>query len=117
MATETAPTLADVEAARTRLAGKGVRVTPLYASETFGRMTGRPVHLKAETLQRTGSFKIRGAVNKIGSLTEAERKAGVVAASAGNHGQAVAWAAREAGMSPTSRSLARRSCIRSRIPT
>ena len=60
-------------------------------------MTGRPVHLKAETLQRTGSFKIRGAVNKIGSLSEAERKAGVVAASAGNHGQAVAWAAREAG--------------------
>jgi len=101
LATETAPTLADVEAARTRLAGKGVRVTPLYASETFGRMTGRPVHLKAETLQRTGSFKIRGAVNKIGSLSEAERKAGVVAASAGNHGQAVAWAAREAGIEAT----------------
>jgi threonine dehydratase len=101
MATETAPTLADVEAARTRLAGKGVRVTPLYASETFGRMIGRPVHLKAETLQRTGSFKIRGAVNKIASLSEAERKAGVVAASAGNHGQAVAWAAREAGIEAT----------------
>ena len=101
MATETAPTLADVEAARTRLAGKGVRVTPLYASETFGRMIGRPVHLKAETLQRTGSFKIRGAVNKIGSLSEAERQAGVVAASAGNHGQAVAWAAREAGIEAT----------------
>ena len=78
-----------------------MRVTPLYASETFGRMTGRPVHLKAETLQRTGSFKIRGAVNKIGSLSEAERKAGVVAASAGNHGQAVAWAAREAGIEAT----------------
>ena len=101
MATETAPTLADVEAARSRLAGKGVRVTPLYASETFGRMTGRPVHLKAETLQRTGSFKIRGAVNKIGSLSEAERKACFVAASAGNHGQAVAWAAREAGIEAT----------------
>jgi len=101
LATETAPTLADVEAARARLAGKGVRVTPLYASETFGRMTGRPVHLKAETLQRTGSFKIRGAVNKIGSLSEAERTAGVVAASAGNHGQAVAWAAREAGIEAT----------------
>jgi threonine dehydratase len=101
LATETAPTLADVEAARSRLAGKGVRVTPLYASETFGRMTGRPVHLKAETLQRTGSFKIRGAVNKIGSLSESERRAGVVAASAGNHGQAVAWAAREAGIEAT----------------
>jgi threonine dehydratase len=101
LATETAPTLADVEAARERLAGKGVRVTPVYVSETFARMTGRPVHLKAETLQRTGSFKIRGAVNKIDALSDAERKAGVVAASAGNHGQAVAWAAREAGIEAT----------------
>jgi threonine dehydratase len=101
LATETAPTLAEVEAARARLAGKGVRVTPVYGSETFTRMTGRPVHLKAETLQRTGSFKIRGAVNKVGSLSDAERKAGVVAASAGNHGQAVAWAAREAGIDAT----------------
>ena len=64
-------------------------------------MTGRPVHLKAETLQRTGSFKIRGAVNKLEALSDAERKAGVVAASAGNHGQAVAWAAREAGIEAT----------------
>jgi threonine dehydratase len=101
LATQTAPTLADVEAARERLTGKGVRMTPLYASETFGRMTGRGVELKAETLQRTGSFKIRGAVNKLERLTEAERKAGVVAASAGNHGQAVAWAAREAGVEAT----------------
>jgi threonine dehydratase len=101
LATETTPTLADVEAARARIAGKGVRTTPLYGSETFGRMTGRPVHLKAETLQRTGSFKIRGATNKLETLTEAERKAGVVAASAGNHGQAVAWAAREAGVAAT----------------
>ena len=101
MATQTAPTPADIQAARERLAGKGVRVTPLYVSETFARMTGRPVHLKAETLQRTGSFKIRGAVNKIESLSDAERKAGVVAASAGNHGQAVAWAAREAGIEAT----------------
>ena len=101
MATKTAPTLADVEAARARIAGKGVRMTPLYGSETFGRMTGREVHLKAETLQRTGSFKIRGATNKLESLTDAERKAGVVAASAGNHGQAVAWAAREAGVAAT----------------
>ena len=76
-------------------------MTPLYASETFGRMTGRVVELKAETLQRTGSFKIRGAVNKLEGLSEAERKAGVVAASAGNHGQAVAWAAREAGIEAT----------------
>jgi threonine dehydratase len=101
LATETAPTLADVEAARDRLAGKGVRVTPVYSSETFTRLTGRPVHLKAENLQRTGAFKIRGAVNKIESLSADERKAGVVAASAGNHGQAVAWAAREAGIEAT----------------
>ena len=96
-----APTLADVEAARSRIAGKGVRVTPVYGSETFGRLIGRPAHLKAETLQTTGSFKIRGAVNKIQGLSDAERKAGVVAASAGNHGQAVAWAAREAGIEAT----------------
>jgi threonine dehydratase len=101
LATQTGPTLADIEAARERLAGKGVRLTPLYVSETFARMTGRPVHLKAETLQRTGSFKIRGAVNKVEKLSDAERKAGVVAASAGNHGQAVAWAAREAGIEAT----------------
>jgi threonine dehydratase len=101
LATETAPTLADVEAARERLAGKGVRVTPVYGSETFTRLTRRPVHLKAENLQRTGAFKIRGAVNKIEGLSAEERKAGVVAASAGNHGQAVAWAAREAGIEAT----------------
>jgi len=101
LATATAPTLADIEAAQARLAGNGVRVTPVYSSETFTRLVGRPVHLKAENLQRTGSFKIRGAVNKIAGLSEAERKAGVVAASAGNHGQAVAWAAREAGIEAT----------------
>jgi len=76
-------------------------VTPVYSSETLGRLAGRPVLLKAETLQRTGSFKIRGAVNRMATLTVAERKAGVVAASAGNHGQAVAWAAREAGVAAT----------------
>jgi len=101
MATQTAPTLADVEAARERLAGKGVRVTPVYSSETFTRRTGRPVLLKAENLQRTGSFKVRGAVNKMESLSESERRAGVVTASAGNHGQAVAWAAREEGIEAT----------------
>jgi threonine dehydratase len=98
--TEQAPTLADLEAARDRIAGI-VRVTPVTPSETLSRLTGRPLQLKAENLQRTGSFKIRGAVNTIASLTPAERAAGVVAASAGNHGQAVAWAAREAGISAT----------------
>jgi len=59
------------------------------------------VHLKAENLQRTGSFKVRGAVNKLSTLTDEERTHGVVAASAGNHGQAVAWAARELGAPAT----------------
>jgi threonine dehydratase len=95
-----APTLADIEAARGRLAGVA-RETPLYHSETFTRLAGRPVLLKAENLQRTGSFKIRGAYNTISTLGAAEREAGVVAASAGNHGQAVAWAAREAGTRAT----------------
>jgi threonine dehydratase len=94
------PTLADIEAARERIAGHA-RVTPVYGSETLSRRTGRSVWLKAENLQRTGAFKIRGAVNKLATLNDAERAAGVVAASAGNHGQAVAWAARELGVRAT----------------
>ena len=100
MASDTRPTLADVEAARARIAGIA-RETPVYASETLSRRADRPVHLKAENLQRTGAFKIRGAVNTIQSLGDEERRAGVIAASAGNHGQAVAWAAREAGIAAT----------------
>ena len=65
------------------------------------RETGRRALLKAENLQRTGSFKIRGAVNCMATLTPEQRAAGVIAASAGNHGQAVAWAARELGMHAT----------------
>jgi threonine dehydratase len=100
LATRTAPTLAEIEAARRRLDGVA-RVTPVYSSETFSRLVGRPVWLKAETLQRTGSFKIRGAYNKISSLADRDGGPGVVAASAGNHGQAVAWAAREVGVPAT----------------
>jgi threonine dehydratase len=100
MAIRTGPTLAEIEAARGRIGGLA-RVTPMYSSETLSRRSGRPVILKAENLQRTGSFKIRGAVNKLATLTEAERGAGVVTASAGNHGQAVALAAREAGVEAT----------------
>jgi threonine dehydratase len=96
----TAPTLADVQEARQRLLGIAEE-TPIYLSETFSRRCGREVRLKAENLQRTGSFKVRGAVNKLSTLSPAERAAGVVAASAGNHGQAVAWAARELGMPAT----------------
>ena len=100
MTTAQAPTLADLEAARARIAGI-VRMTPVFSSETLSRRSGRSVQLKAENLQRTGAFKIRGAVNTIHSLTPEESRAGVVAASAGNHGQAVAWAAREAGIAAT----------------
>ena len=97
---ETAPTLSEIEEARARLDGIA-RVTPVYGSETLSKLAGRDVCLKAENLQRTGSFKVRGAVNKIATLSKGERRAGVVAASAGNHGQAVAWAAREAGIKAT----------------
>ena len=101
MATQkTIPSLADIESARRRIAGHA-RVTPIYRTETFSRICGREVQLKAENLQRTGSFKIRGAVNKLSTLSDAERAAGVVAASAGNHGQAVAWAGRELGAPAT----------------
>jgi len=96
----TAPTLADVQEARQRLLGFAEE-TPIYLSETFSRRCGREVRLKAENLQRTGSFKIRGAVNKLSTLSAKDRAAGVVAASAGNHGQAVAWAAREFGAPAT----------------
>ena len=96
MATATAPGLPEIEQARERLAGIA-RATPVYRSATFSDLVGRDLLLKAENLQRTGSFKVRGAYNRISRLSEAERAAGVVAASAGNHGQAVAWAAREVG--------------------
>ena len=94
------PTLVDIEHARRVLAGVA-RTTPVSRSETLTQLVGRPVFLKAETLQRTGSFKVRGAVTKISSLSPEEREAGVIAASAGNHGQSVAWAAREAGIRAT----------------
>jgi threonine dehydratase len=98
--TKTAPGLKEIQEARARLEGIA-RMTPVYGSETLSKIIGREVALKAENLQRTGSFKIRGAVNKIATLSEAEKRAGVVAASAGNHGQAVAWAAREGGVKAT----------------
>jgi threonine dehydratase len=100
MATRTGPGLPEIEQARARIDGVA-RVTPVYRSETFSRLAGREVFLKAENLQRTGAFKIRGAFNKLSTLSAEERARGVVAASAGNHGQAVAWAAREVGAPAT----------------
>lgn len=74
------------------------RRTPLDYSHTFSDRTGAEIHLKLENLQRTGAFKIRGAVNRIAHLTDKERAAGVVTASAGNHAQGVALAASRAGV-------------------
>ena len=91
---------ADVLAARDRVA-ETARHTPLDYSYTFSEMTGASVHLKLETFQRTGSFKIRGATNRIATLSEAEQEAGVVTASAGNHAQGVALAATRIGVDST----------------
>jgi threonine dehydratase len=87
----------DVLAARDRVAETS-RHTPLVYSHTFSAMTGADVHVKQEMLQRTGAFKIRGATNRIATLSEAEKDAGVVTASAGNHAQGVALAATRMGV-------------------
>mgnify|MGYP000323478568 CR=1 FL=1 len=71
-----------------------IRKTPLYYTETFSKMSGSRVHLKAEFQQKTGSFKLRGAYAKIKSLSSEEKKHGVIAASAGNHAQGVAYASK-----------------------
>ena len=89
--------LADVLDARERVA-ETARRTPLEYSHTFSDMTGAEVHLKLENFQRTGSFKIRGATNRIATLSEEERAKGVVTASAGNHAQGVALAATRTGV-------------------
>ena len=91
------PTAADVAAAAERLAGVAVR-TPILSSPELDRITGARVFLKAETLQRTGSFKFRGAYNRIAAIPAHKRGAGVVAYSSGNHAQGVAAAAALAGM-------------------
>jgi threonine dehydratase len=89
--------LDDVRAARDRISDV-VRRTPLDYSFTFSERTGADVHLKLENFQRTGAFKIRGALNKIRLLDESDRAAGVVTASAGNHAQGVALAATVEGV-------------------
>jgi threonine dehydratase len=89
--------LEDVQLAQAALAGR-VHRTPLLSSQTLGTLTGTRLHLKAECLQKTGSFKVRGALNRIGQLTEEERRRGLIAVSAGNHAQALAWAAASEGV-------------------
>jgi threonine dehydratase len=91
--TITPPTAADVDAAAAKLAGVALR-TPLISSPVLDLAVGARVFLKAETLQRTGSFKFRGAYNKLSSIPQDRRSGGVVAYSSGNHAQGVAAAAK-----------------------
>jgi threonine dehydratase len=94
------PTAADVTAAVQRLKGVAVR-TPLVNTSVLDERLAARVFFKAETLQRTGSFKFRGAYNKISSIPPERRAAGVVAYSSGNHAQGVAAAARLCGLRAT----------------
>ena len=94
------PTLADIEEARELLRGVAVD-TPMEESRWLSALAEGPVLLKAENLQRTGSFKIRGAYLRMSRLSEDERANGVVAASAGNHAQGVALAAQLLGIKAT----------------
>ncbi len=93
----TAADIADAE----KLLEPVIRRTPVVASRILSDLTGHEVRLKCENLQRTGSFKPRGAYNRIARLSAAEHALGVVAASAGNHAQGVAWAATQLGITST----------------
>ncbi|MBM4256922.1 MAG: threonine ammonia-lyase [Deltaproteobacteria bacterium] len=93
-------TLADVHAARARI-GTTIYVSPCTSSESLSRLTGTRTYLKLDNLQMTGSFKERGALNRLLTLTPEERTRGVIAASAGNHGLAVAFHARRLGVPAT----------------
>jgi threonine dehydratase len=87
------PTIEDIFKARELINTTTIRKTPLQRSDTFSKLTGTNIFLKLESLQRTGSFKVRGASVKISMLSEKQKKYGVIAASAGNHAQGVAYAA------------------------
>ncbi|KAB2332315.1 threonine ammonia-lyase [Cytobacillus depressus] len=93
-------TLKQIKQARANLAGV-IIPTLLQSSSTFSKLTGNEIYLKPENLQKTGSFKIRGAYNKIANLTKEEQKRGVVAFSAGNHGAGTAFAAQKLGIKAT----------------
>src|SRR5579883_2131234 len=93
-------TLESIQAARRHTDG-AVNLSPCPYSAAISELSGLPVHLKLENLQRTGSFKERGALNKIRTLSASEKKHGVIAASAGNHAQGVAYHARNNGIAAT----------------
>ena len=90
-------TLSDIQAALVRVRNS-IQVSPCTRSETFSDLTGNSIYLKLENRQRTGAYKERGALNKLLSLTAEERAQGVIAASAGNHAQAVAYHASKLGI-------------------
>jgi len=90
-------TLSDIETALGRIR-KSIQITPCTRSETFSELAGNSVYLKLENRQRTGAYKERGALNKLLTLSPEERSRGVIAASAGNHGQAVAYHAARLGI-------------------
>ena len=90
-------TLTTIQAARARI-GEAIYFSPCQLSSDLSELTGLPLHLKLENLQRTGSFKERGALNKLLTLSQAERERGVVTASAGNHAQGVAFHAAALGI-------------------
>ena len=94
------PHIDDLNAARERISDSVDR-TPTVSSRSLSERVGRPVFLKCENLQKTGSFKARGALNRILTLDDPARERGVVTISAGNHAQAVAWAAARIGVSAT----------------
>lgn len=94
------PTLKDVQAARERIAGQ-VHHTPVMTSTRLGDRVGLKLFLKCENFQKTGSFKVRGVVNKLTQLDAASKARGVVTVSAGNHAQALAWGARATGIHAT----------------
>ncbi len=94
------PTLADFEQALVNVRQVAIE-TPVLHSNYLSSLIGKPVELKCENLQRTGAYKLRGAYNRMSKLTPAERKKGVVAASAGNHAQGVALAAKKLGIKAT----------------
>lgn len=94
------PTLDEIEAARLRVYSI-IDPTPMETSRYLSTELGSPVSLKCENLQRTGSYKIRGAYNRLSGLSDEQKSHGVVAASAGNHAQGVAFAARELGIKAT----------------
>ena len=94
------PTLADVHEARDRIAPH-LRPTPLYEYASLNELVGAQVFVKHENHQPVGAFKVRGGVNLVSQLSDEERERGVIAASTGNHGQSIAFAARIFGVAAT----------------